>query len=119
MASTQRKKSNLPLEDNMKKAMTELLILHLLSKRDYYIGELTATLSEQSNGVLNIVFPYSAVYRLQQAGYIDDIEKRIATDGRRRQYFAITEKGREYHSQLLDLYKSFSASFDVILEIER
>jgi PadR family transcriptional regulator PadR len=103
------------LEDNLKKALTELLILHLLSQRQYYIGELTATLSKKSNEVLNIVFPYSAIYRMLRANHIFECEKRIAPDGRRRQYFQITDSGRAYYQQLLEVYKNFSQGIDVIL----
>lgn len=103
------------LEENLKKALTELLILHLLSQREYYIGELTATLNEKSNKVLNIVFPYSAIYRMLQAKHIFECEKRIAPDGRRRQYFQITDRGRAYYQELLKIYKSFSQGIDLVL----
>lgn len=99
----------------MKKALTELLILHLLAQREYFIGELTATLNEQSGGVLNIVFPYSAVYRLQQSQYIAECDKRIAPDGRRRQFFTITPTGREYYQQLFAIYNDLSRGINAIL----
>lgn len=95
--------------------MTELLILHLLSRREYYIGELTATLHQESGGVLNIAFPYSAVYRLQQSGYVLESSKRTAPDGRRRQYLQITEDGRAYHRQLLQIYQRFSQGIAAVL----
>lgn len=110
-----QKQPNVSLEENLKKALTELLILHLLAQREYYIGELTATLYQKSGGVLNIVFPYSAVYRLQQSGYIYESEKRNAPDGRRRQYFSITDEGLAYLKQLLTIYRSFSNGIAAIL----
>lgn len=110
-----QKQPTLSLEENLKKALTELLILHLLTRREYYIGELTSTLHEKSGGVLNIVFPYSAVYRLQQSGYIYESGKRSAPDGRRRQYFNITDEGRAYLKQLLAVYRSFSNGIAAIL----
>lgn len=96
------------LEENLKKALTELMILFLLSQKDCYIGELTELMRERSHGVLSIVFPYGAIYRLLQSGYIFEIEKRIAPDGRRRQYFRITEAGANYLDQLLAIYSRFS-----------
>lgn len=95
------------LEDNLKKALTELLILFLLTQRDYYIGELTTDLHRKSDGILNIVFPYSAIYRLTQSGYIQEIGKRTAPDGRRRQYVQITDSGKAYLEQLLKIYNRF------------
>lgn len=115
---TTGKSNNLPpisLEENLKKALTELLILHLLSQREYYIGELTATLHKKSKGVLTIVFPYSAVYRLQQSGCIAESEKRNAPDGRRRQYLRITETGRAYLKQLTEVYRRFSSGVASVL----
>lgn len=103
------------LEDNLKKALTELLILHLLSENEYYIGDLANTLHERSGEVLSIVFPYSAVYRLVQGGYIFESGKRIAPDGRRRQYYSITELGRNYEEQLIATYKRFLCGVENIL----
>lgn len=107
--------ASISLEENLKKALTELLILRLLSDRDYYIGELTATLKERSGGALTIVFPYGAIYRLQQSGHIREKEKRNAPDGRRRQYYQITETGRAYLSQLINIYTAFSKGVDAVL----
>ena len=104
------------LEENLKKALTELLILSLLSQKEYYIGELTATLHEKSSGALTIVFPYAAIYRLQQSEYIIESKKRNAPDGRRRQYFTITEKGSHHLEQLLETYRKFTGGVSAVLE---
>ena len=106
------------LEENLKKALTELLILQLLSEREYYIGEMTATLKCRSGGRLAIVFPYGAIYRLEQSGYILESKKRNAPDGRRRQYYTITQKGTVYLHQLLTIYASFSEGVAKVLEKE-
>ena len=110
--------SNIPqntLEENLKKALTELLVLRLLSQRDYYIGELTADLKEKSHGALSIVFPYSAIYRLEQSGCIIETGKRIAPDGRRRQYIRITDTGRAYLARLLETYNEFAGGVAAVL----
>lgn len=103
-------------EENLKKALTELLILHLLSKRDYFISELTDTLKEKSGGVLKLVFPYSAIYRLQQDGYITNGEKRVAPDGRKRQFFSISQSGRERYKLMLETYQYFLSGVSMVLE---
>lgn len=107
--------SPISLEENLKKALTELLILRLLSDRDYYIGELTATLNHKSGGTLAIVFPYGAIYRLQRSGHIFEIEKRNAPDGRRRQYYRITDAGMTYLDQLINIYSSFTNGVNAVL----
>lgn len=107
------------LDENLKKALTEVLVLHVLSVKDCYIGELTSIIFEKSHGALNIVFPYSAIYRLQQSGYLTESEKRLAPDGRRRQYYRITKAGREYMWKLKDIYYKFSQGVaDILAEGE-
>ena len=73
MASENEKYPGYSLEENFKKTLTEMLVLSLLAEQDRYIGELTTTISQRSGNTLNIVFPYGAVYRLEESGYIDFI----------------------------------------------
>lgn len=105
------------LEDNLKKALTELLVLKLLSVRDYYIGELTRQIKEKSGGALVIVFPYGAIYRMTRSGYIAESKKRNAPDGRLRQYYTITDKGREYLAQLMEEYAHVAEGVDNVLHL--
>ena len=104
------------LEENLKKALTEMLILHLLAQKESYIGELAEALRERSGGALTVVFPYAAIYRLQQAGHITESGKRIAPDGRRRQFFSVTDTGKAHLQQLLKTYRAFSAGVDAVLQ---
>ena len=109
------KQYSVALEENLKKALTELLLLKLLSEKDCYIGELSAAIHDRSNRALTVVFPYSAIYRLQQAGYITEKEKRSAPDGRRRQYFTVTREGKAYLDRLLRTYARFTNGITDIL----
>ncbi len=106
------------LEENLKKALTELLILYLLASREYYIGELTDVIRERSGGTLSISFPYAVIYRMTRSGYIVERGKRNAPDGRLRQYYGITDNGREYLSGLLDIYTKFTKGVSIIIEGE-
>lgn len=103
------------LEDNLKKAVTEMLVLSLLEREDMYAIQLTQELEQQSGGAINIVFPYSALYRLISAGYIIEAYKKNAPDGRRRQYFQITEEGRAYVRGLREIYRRFSGGVELLL----
>lgn len=96
------------MEDNLKKALTEMLVLALLRKEDMYAAQITQALEERSGGILNIVFPYSVLYRLINFGYIVEAYKKTAPNGRRRQYYQITETGRRYGEELIDLYRRFN-----------
>ena len=103
------------LEENLKKALTELMLLYMLSQKDSYIGELTERLHRDSKGALSIVFPYAAIYRMLQSGYIYEKEKKIAPDGRRRQFYAITDGGREYLASCIDAYGRFTRGISDVL----
>ena len=103
------------LEENLKKAVTELLILQLLSQREYYIGEIAQAIGEQSDGALTVVFPYAAIYRMEEAGHIAELPRRIAPDGRRRQYFSITPEGLAYLSHLKTVYTAVTGGIAKIL----
>lgn len=106
------------MEDNLKKAVTEMLVLALLREEDMYAAQITQTLEERSGGVLNIVFPYSVLYRLINFGYIVEAYKKVAPDGRRRQYYQITKAGRSYGRELVDLYQRFSGGIQQLLKQE-
>lgn len=103
------------LEENLKKALTELLILFLFSEEEHYIGELADLLKTRSHGVLSIVFPYAAIYRITQAGYLIETKKKTAPDGRLRQYYQITDDGRAHLQELLDTYHVFFQGVNDIL----
>ena len=103
------------LEENLKKALTELMVLFLLSEKECYIGELTSMIHNRSQGALNIVFPYGAIYRLENAGFIKDIGKRNAPDGRRRQFYTITDEGKTNLNHLLSTYERFSKGVSDVL----
>ena len=106
------------LEENLIKALTELLILFLFNEQEHYIGELSPLLEQRSHGTLSIVFPYAAIYRITKAGYLIETKKRNAPDGRLRQYYKITESGQDYLSELLSTYHSFFQGVNAILSGE-
>lgn len=114
-----RARTTQSLEENLKKALTEMLILALLRKREYYIGELTSDMEKLSRGALSIVFPYGVIYRMTRAEFIVESQKRTAPDGRLRQYYRITAEGAEYLSQLLSVYRRFIAGVaDILTEVD-
>lgn len=113
-ASKAKDRSSGGLEENLKKALTELMILFLFGEGEHYIGELTLLLEKRSHGALTIVFPYAAIYRLSQAGYLIESKKKNAPDGRLRQYYKITEKGQDHLEALLNTYQNFIQGVNAI-----
>ena len=45
-------------------------------------------------------------------GYIEEKPKRVAPDGRRRQYYGVTQAGRAYFREIWRTYKTFTAGVD-------
>lgn len=103
------------MEENLKKALSEMLVLGLLHERDYYALELSAAITERSGGAIAITFPYAILYRMIEQQYISELPKRTAPDGRRRQYFGITENGREYFQKIWTIYKIFTTGVDQLI----
>lgn len=103
------------LEENLKKAVTEMLVMCLFSEQPRYIGELPELIERRSGGNLVIVFPYAAFYRIYKAGLITEEKKRTAPDRRLRQYYQITDSGRAYLSELLETYDRISTAVSRIL----
>lgn len=114
--ATTRSGSGLGLEDNLKKAVTEMLVLSLLEREDMHAIQLTQELEQRSGGAIHIVFPYSSLYRLISAGHIIEAYKKNAPDGRRRQYFQITEEGRAHVKELRQVYRRFSGGVELLLK---
>ena len=111
-----KRSSAFGMEDNLKKAVTEMVILSLLSREDMHANQIMQMMEERSAGAVSIVFPYSALYRLIKAGYIWEAYKKNAPDGRRRQYYQITDRGREHLEALLDIYHRFTNGVDVLVQ---
>lgn len=103
------------MEDNLKKAVTEMLVLVQLEREDMYSTQITKNLETGSGGALSIVFPYATLYRLINGGYIIEAYKKIAPDGRRRQYFQITDQGRAYVTEMKRFYRQFSHGVSLLL----
>ncbi len=103
------------MENNFKKAITELLVLYLLNEREMYINEITNELSRRSEESFQIVFPYAVIYRMLNFGYVIETQKHHAPDGRLRQYYGITEVGTSYLEELLASYLRFSDGVAKIL----
>ena len=105
------------MEENLKKALVEMLVLALLHQREYHAPELTQALADYSGGAVNITFPYAILYRMIEQGYIQELPKRKAPDGRRRQYYGITLSGQRYFQENWAVYKAFTAGVDRLVEI--
>ena len=104
------------LEENLKKAVAEMLVLSLLSREDMHAPQIIRSLEEESGRALTMTSPYMLLYRLIEKEYILEAYKKIAPDGRRRQYYQITEEGGGYLEALKAVYRRVSAGVEQLLE---
>ena len=71
------------ISDNLKRGVTELVLLGLLSEQDMYGYEMAQALRERSHGkfVLQETSMYPTLYRLQDGGYISAREELGVQEG--------------------------------------
>lgn len=91
-------------EDYFKRAASPMLVLHLLNEKSMYVYQMTQELERRSDGVYSLSLLYPVIYRLVKLGYVEEGEKQISPDNRIRQYYCITESGKEYLHSLFPQY---------------
>lgn len=102
------------MAENLKKALTEMLILSFLSKKDMTIYEILHILDSKSNSICKIQYPYGVIYRMSDRGYIE-IAGKAFSDDRRRIHYRITDLGRDYLSKITGEYHTFLSGIDMIM----
>lgn len=102
------------MQDAMKKATTEMLVLFMLRQKNMYTYQMAQEVIRLTQGVLSYNTMYLAVYRLQERGYIEEAEKRIE-EGRARIYLGITPAGQAYYEQLRAEYGIFTAALEGLM----
>ena len=104
---------------NFKRGSVELLVLYLLSKKDYYGYELSQTIKKESENVLYIPVGslYPALYKLIDAGYISYHQQKA---GKRkiRVYYHLEEAGAERLKLLIQDYRETSEAINKVLNYE-
>lgn len=107
------------IQTSLKKATTEMMVLHLLRQKPMYTYEMMNTIAERSNGDITFNTLYLSIYRLEENGYIREHGKVMSEDNRTRIYFAITEAGSAYLDAILQEYKRYTAALARVLELDQ
>lgn len=102
------------IQDAMKKAITEMLVLFMLRQKPMYPYEMMQEIARLTDGVLTFNTLYLAVYRLQDRGCIAEEEKRIV-DGRARVYLTITPTGQTYLAELREQFARLTGAVNRLL----
>ncbi len=104
------------IQENLKRGMTELLILHLLKQEDMYGYQLTQELEKRSDGlfILKEGTMYPSLYRLIDKVMISD-RKELIGKRRVRVYYHIEPAGIEYLDAIYAEYLSITEGIQKIL----
>lgn len=102
----------------LKKATTEMMVLHLLRQKPMYTYEMMNAIEERSGGDIAFNTLYLSIYRLEENGYIREHEKVMSEDNRVRIYFAITDAGSAYFDELVKGYLRYTAALARVLELD-
>ena len=116
MGRTSNKDSGHSFEDSFKRATSPMVTLLLLSEKPMYVYKLSQELERRSNSSYKMNFLYPVLYRLQQQGYVTESSQEITESHRTRNYYAITDAGREYLERMLVKYRELLRAIDVIIE---
>lgn len=93
------------IQENLRRGLTEMLILCMLEEEDQYGYQLQSELSKRTDGLFELTTAslYGPLYRLQAKGYV--VEETVTVGVRRtRTYYHITDEGRAYYKLMIKEY---------------
>ena len=116
MGRISNKDAKSSLEDSCKRATSPMMTLLLLNEKPMYVYNLSQELEKRSNSTYKMNFLYPVLYRLQEQGYVSEYSQEITESHRTRNYYTITDKGREYLTYMLEKYRELLRAVDVVIE---
>ena len=116
MGRLSRKDSKSAFEDAFKRATSPMMTLLLLNEKPMYVYNLSQELEKRSNSNYKMNFLYPVLYRLEEQGYVSEFSQEITESHRTRNYYTITDSGREYLQFMLQRYRELLQAVDVIME---
>jgi PadR family transcriptional regulator len=104
------------IERELKRGSLELIVLHLLAPGEKYGYEIVTTLTEQTNGALEVTDGtlYPVLYRLERAGFVD-VRWETPQRGVPRKYYRLTEAGRDELARLIEEWTAFAGAMARLL----
>lgn len=109
------KNEKISISENLKKGITEMLILSFLDKEDMHTYAIMNKLDELSGGVCKISYPYAVIYRLTDCKYIEEAGKKV-DENRLRQFYRITPSGKVYLNDMRKEYDTFINGVNMIFQ---
>jgi PadR family transcriptional regulator PadR len=100
----------------LKRGLTEILALKLLLEGKQYGYQFVRLIRDRSEGDISLTEGalYTTLYRLEADGYVSSEDVLVGLK-RRRRYYSITEKGREYAVSEIAKYERLSGGVMKVL----
>ena len=97
------------IERELKRGSLELIVLHLLAPGERYGYEIVTTLTEQTDGALEVSDGtlYPVLYRLERGGYVA-VRWETPERGVPRKYYRLTPAGHEELGRLTHEWTTFA-----------
>ncbi|EOS26473.1 hypothetical protein C806_01209 [Lachnospiraceae bacterium 3-1] len=103
--------------ESLQNCLGEMLVLFLLKQKPMYTYEIMQEINRISNGSFSYKSLYPYIYRLKNAGCIDEKSKTVEKN-RTRIYFHITESGREHLVKIKRKYREITTAANLILDLD-
>lgn len=116
MGRTSGKDAKSSFEDAFKRATSPMMTLLLLNEKPMYVYHLSQELERRSNSSYKMTFLYPVLYRLQEQGFVTEHSQEITESHRTRNYYTITEKGKEYLRFMLEKYRELLTAVDSVID---
>jgi PadR family transcriptional regulator PadR len=107
------------IERELKRGSLELIVLHLLNRREAYGYEIVSELTSRTNGSLEVTDGtlYPVLYRLERAGLVA-VRWETPARGVPRKYYRLTNEGRRELKTLRKEWMSFAEAMGELLGAE-
>ena len=108
------------IERELKRGSLELIVLHLLAPGERYGYEIVTTLTEQTDGALEVGDGtlYPVLYRLERGGYVA-VRWETPERGVPRKYYRLTPAGQEELGRLTHEWTTFANAMARLLRQPR
>ena len=116
MGRTSRNDEGKEFLNSFKRAASPMLVLLLLNEKPMYVYKLSQELERRSDSTFKLNFLYPVLYRLQQDEYVVEYSQEITESHRTRNYYAITDKGRDRLQEMIRQYNSLIATVNSVIE---
>ncbi len=108
--------ASVAIDKQLLKGTIPLLVLHLLARADMYGYQLIKSLEQLSSGALKFSEGtlYPVLHSLERDGMLR-AHWLVAESGRRRKYYAITDRGRRDLGSRMAEWRTFAGAIEAVL----